>query len=267
MQYIAYLVFKIFAPNQNAENGRKIDVKFDMLKFEKQMSNLIDYSVGFLDGAQESKHFLLDRLGKGTIKALYKYIDTNAKLNPKSLQHVYEWYQVGSPNSRLFDLDYTVSNVGLSINSTFKQSRTLSEDATTPFYNKANIMENGIAVTVTPRGNNPLVFHDGGELVFVKAPITIENPGGIAVEGSYRNIFDLFFAKYFSQSFLNVGIGFGSKPHKNVVTINGHMYVLNPAIFSVLQDKALISNEQYNDANHEVFSRRGCTIFSYRKNT
>jgi hypothetical protein len=57
-------------------------------------------------------------------------------------------------------------------------------------------------VTVTPRGNNPLVFQDGGETVFTKAPVTIENPGGVAVEGSYRNIFDLFFAKYFSQSFL-----------------------------------------------------------------
>lgn len=179
-----------------------IEVKFDMLKFEKQMSNLIDYSVGFLDGAQESKHFLLDSLGKGTIKALYKYIDTNAKLNPKSLQHVYEWYQSGNHSSRLFSFSYNITSSGLSINSTFSQSRSIKNGSTTPFYDKANIMENGIPVVIKPKHSDVLVFEDNGETVFTKNPIVVNNPGGVDAQGSFQKIFDEFMQIYFKQSFL-----------------------------------------------------------------
>jgi hypothetical protein len=177
-------------------------VTTNLKKFESQMNNIVQYSVGFLDGIQGGKSAFLKNLGAGTVQALAMYIDVSAKGNPRALHHVYEWYQTGSPSARLFDLNYTVSNLGLSINSTFKQSRTLKEDSNQPFYNKANIMERGIPVTISPKKSSVLVFQEGGETIFTKNPITIRSPGGDEVKGSFEKTMDEFILRYFKQSFL-----------------------------------------------------------------
>jgi hypothetical protein len=62
-------------------------------------------------------------------------------------------------------------------------------------------MENGIPVTISPK-RKALVFEEGGETIFVSKPITINNPGGTAVEGAYERVFDTFFKSYFTQAFL-----------------------------------------------------------------
>ena len=171
-------------------------------QFETQINNIINYSFGFLDGVQKGKTLFLKNLGQGVIQAMGAYIDVSARGNPNALHHVYEWYKTGSPEARLFDLDYTVSNLGLSIKSTFRQSRTLKEDSNTPFYNKAKIMEEGIPVTITPKRSSVLVFDEGGKTIFTKKSITVRNPGGEYVQGSFENIMDEFMLKYFKQSFL-----------------------------------------------------------------
>jgi hypothetical protein len=171
-------------------------------KFQKEMNNIVNYSVGFLDGVKKGKTLFLKNLGAGVIEAMAAYIDVSARGNPNALHHVYEWYRTGSPNARLFDLQYTVSNLGLSINSTFRQSRTLQEDSNTPFYNKAKIMEEGIPVTITPKRSSVLVFNEAGKTVFTKNSVTVRNPGGEYVQGSFENIMDEFILKYFKQSFL-----------------------------------------------------------------
>ena len=177
-------------------------VTTNLKQFESQMNNIVKYSVGFLDGVQNGKSIFLKNLGLGTIQALAAYVDVSAKGNPRALHHVYEWYQTGSPSARLFDLDYTVSNLGLSINSTFKQSRTLREDSNEPFYNKASIMERGVPVTITPKKSSVLVFEEGGETIFTKNPITVRSPGGDEVRGSFEKTVDEFILRYFKQSFL-----------------------------------------------------------------
>jgi hypothetical protein len=177
-------------------------VTTNLKQFESQMNNIVKYSVGFLDGVQNGKSIFLKNLGLGTIQALAAYVDVSAKGNPRALHHVYEWYQTGSPSARLFDLDYTVSNLGLSINSTFKQSRTLREDSNEPFYNKASIMERGVPVTITPKKSSVLVFEEGGETIFTKNPITVRSPGGDEVHGSFEKTVDEFILRYFKQSFL-----------------------------------------------------------------
>lgn len=170
--------------------------------FEKQLMNIADYSLGFIDGVHKGKKVFLDNLGKATIFALGQYIDLEARSNRDALHHVYEWYQTGSPSARLFDIDYTVSKLGLSVSSTFKQSRTLKEDSNAPFYNKAKIMEEGIPVVIKPKANSVLRFYEGGETVFVKKPITVRNPGGEEVQGSFERVFDEFMQRYFTQGFL-----------------------------------------------------------------
>jgi hypothetical protein len=174
----------------------------NLKQFESQMNNIVKYSVGFLDGIERGKTVFLKNLGAGTIQALAAYVDVSAKGNPRALHHMYEWYQTGSPSARLFDLDYTVSNLGLSIRSTFKQSRTLKEDSNEPFYNKASIMEQGIPVTITPKRSSVLVFEEGGDTIFTKNPITVRSPGGEEVQGSFEKTVDEFISRYFKQSFL-----------------------------------------------------------------
>lgn len=177
-------------------------VSLDSRSLEKQLLNIVGYSLGFIDGANNGKKIFLNNLGKSVVFVLGQYIDVEARANSAALHHVYEWYRTGSPQARLFDLNYTVSNVGLSISSTFRQSKSVSRDSTEPFYNKAKIMESGIPVTITPRPGGALRFTDNGEEIFTKKPVTINSPGGEEVAGSYQKIFDQFMMFYFTQSFL-----------------------------------------------------------------
>jgi len=177
-------------------------VRTNTASFNKEMNNIVQYAFGFLDGVQKGKKVFLQNLGVGTIQAMAQYVDVSARGNPAALHHVYEWSQTGSPSARLFDINYTVSNLGLSINSTFRQSRTVRQDSHTPFYNKAKIMEEGIPVTIKPKRSSVLVFTEEGETVFTKSPIVVRNPGGDRVQGSFERTMDEFILRYFKQSFL-----------------------------------------------------------------
>lgn len=177
-------------------------VRTDDSKFMRDMDNIIKYSTGFLDGVSLGKNKFLENVGRETIEMLKDYIDVAARMSPGALHHIYEWNQVGSPSARLFDINYTVSGVGLSFSSTFSQSRSVKAGSNTPFYNKASIMEKGIPVTISPKKSGVLVFNDNGETIFTKSPVTVKNPGGAEVEGSYERTLESFFNNYFSQSFL-----------------------------------------------------------------
>lgn len=179
-----------------------ISVSFDMKQLEHDLTNILNYSTGFLEGVEKGKVRLLEGIAASTIEQLKEFIDSNARANPSALHHVYEWYQTGLASSRLFEITSASDANKISFNSAFSQSRSIQEGSTIPFFNKARIMEYGMSVTVTPRGNNPLVFQDNGETVFARAPITIDTPGGAEVQGAYQEVFDLFFSKYFTQSFL-----------------------------------------------------------------
>jgi hypothetical protein len=175
--------------------------KFDTRKFTKDMNRMMDYSIGFLDGAQLGKQELFKNLGFQTVELLKGYIDSNARVNPSILHHVYEWNKVGSPDGRLYDINYTVSNLGLSFNSSFRQSKTIQDGSREPFYDKARIMEEGIPVTIVPKQAQALRFTDNDEEVFTKTPVTVFNPGG-QTEEQFEQVFDNFFNKYFTQAFL-----------------------------------------------------------------
>lgn len=179
-------------------------VNFSINDFRRQLDNLVDYSVGFLEGAEYGKKIFLENLGKGTIEALKLYVDAMARSNPQMLHHVYEWNQIGSKNARLFDVSYSVSNIGLSIFSNFKQSQSVKNGSNVPFYNKAKIMEIGQTITIKPKNSKVLVFtNSDGESVFTKKKVTVKNPGGLYVQGSYEETFDNFMKFYFTQSFLS----------------------------------------------------------------
>lgn len=177
---------------------------FTSSQFKKEMNNIVDYSIGFLDGVQRGKTVFLKMLGLETVELMKEFIDSNARINPEMLHHVYEWYQTGSPSARLYDISYTTSNLGLSFRSSFSQSISVKNGSRTPFYNKARIMEEGIPVTIRPKVAQVLAFTDNGEEVFTRGPVQVLNPGGNAVEGGFEKVFDMFFNRYFSQAFLRV---------------------------------------------------------------
>ncbi len=177
---------------------------FTSNQFKKDMNNIIDYSIGFLDGVQRGKTVFLKTIGLETVEVMKEFIDSNARVNPEMLHHVYEWYQTGSPSARLYDISYTTSNLGLSFRSSFSQSVSVKNGSRTPFYNKARIMEDGIPVTIRPKTAQVLSFEENGETVFTKGPVEILNPGGTEVQGGFERVFDMFFNRYFSQAFLRV---------------------------------------------------------------
>jgi hypothetical protein len=180
-----------------------INASYNTKLFMEQMNNAMEYSLGFLDGIQKGKRGFLDNLGRSTVEAMKQFIDSMARVDPGMLQHVYEWSQSGSPSARLYDIDYTVSNVGLSFRSSFRQSTSVKAGSKTPFYDKARIMESGIPVRIKPRLVKVLAFNDNGEQVFTSKEILVSDPGGPEAQGGLERALDIFINQYFRQSFLN----------------------------------------------------------------
>ena len=177
-----------------------LNLQIDTKQFDKDMKNLIQYSLGFFEGVKQGLPAFYKNFGLSTIEALKQYIDANARLSPQLLHHVYEWNQTGSPDSRLFDIDIFPSANGISFVSSFRQSTSVKNGSNVPFYDKARIMEDGVPVTIVPK-NRVLAFEDNGEAVFTSKPVTVTNPGG-DVAGEYERVFRSFFTNYFAQSFL-----------------------------------------------------------------
>jgi hypothetical protein len=193
-----------------------ITVRVNQNKFVSDMNNIIQYSLGFIEGVHKGKSIFLNNIGMLTRELLEQFIDSNARSNPQMLHHVYEWYRTGSPDARLFDINYTVSNIGLSFYSDFKQSTSVKKGSRVPFYNKANIIENGIPVTIRPVRAQALVFEDDGETIFTRQPVEVANPGGTQAQGGFEKTLNLFFTKYFTQAFLKSS---GIKDHFKNPTI------------------------------------------------
>lgn len=192
-----------------------ITVRVNQNKFVSDINNIVQYSLGFIEGVHKGKSVFLNNIGSLTRELLEQFIDANARSNPQMLHHVYEWYRTGSPDARLFNINYTVSNLGLSFYSDFKQSTSVKKGSRVPFYNKANIIESGTPVTIRPVRAQALVFEDDGETIFTRQPVEVANPGGTQAQGGFEKTLNLFFTKYFTQAFLKSS---GIKDHfKNPV--------------------------------------------------
>lgn len=179
-----------------------LKVYMDSKKFEKEMKNIMNYSVGFLEGVQKGRTALHISLAPKIAELASQFIDVNARMSPELLHHIYEWEKVGSPEARLFDLDYTITNAGITFTSSLKQSTSIKNGSNVPFYSKAKIMEEGVAVTIKPKRANVLRFEIDGQEVYTSKEVVVENPGG-QTQGQFENVLNNFFGVYFRQSFLN----------------------------------------------------------------
>jgi hypothetical protein len=179
-----------------------LSVKVDSRKVNKILENATSYSYGFIDGVEASGVNFNDRLGEFTVQALYKYIDSKARVSPERLHHVYEWDMVGKPSGRLFDFTYRPYKKSIRFTGNFLQSSSISENSTEPFANKAKVMEDQIQIVVTPRDSEYLAFELDGEMVFTTNTIYIDHPGGDAVAGSFGKTVGDFFDNYFKLALL-----------------------------------------------------------------
>jgi len=170
-------------------------------RFKKEMDNIMSYSFGFLDGVQKGKTQLFNDLAPQIVELASQYIDSNARVTPELLHHVYEWTLTGSPKARLFDIDYTISPLGISFKSNLRQSTSIKEGSNVPFSDKAKIMEAGLPVTIKPKKANVLSFDIDGEQIFTSNPVVVTNLGG-ETKGQFEKVINEFFGVYFRQSFL-----------------------------------------------------------------
>lgn len=176
-------------------------ITFDTTDFNRNMNNLIKYTEGFVQGAQQGKPVAMAKIGAAAVEALKQFIDSMARSDPAALHHVYEWHRTGSPEARLFDISYVVTGMGLSLEANFRQSTSV-KSGQMPFYDKARIMEQGISVKIVPNRSNVLAFDIDGDKVFTAGPVSVSNPGGHEVQGSFERVFDMFVNQYFTQAFL-----------------------------------------------------------------
>lgn len=179
-----------------------INVTFDNTMFSKKMKNVVLYSDGFFEGAENNLTIFNENLGNFIKKALGEYIDSKARMNPEQLHHVYEWNKVGVKTARLFDFDVFVNRSLITISGRFINSSSNPPGGNDPFINKAYIMENKIAVTIAPKNASVLVFEDDEETVFTTNSVYIANPGGDEVAGSFGVCFEEFFDNYLTSGLL-----------------------------------------------------------------
>jgi hypothetical protein len=123
-----------------------------------------------------------------------QYIDSRARQNPSAYHHVYEFDKTGNPSARLFNAVISNTSDGSAIiNYSFTPAKEPNREGF-PFPNKAEIMEAGQTVIVTPKKAEYLRYElEDGRFVTSKKSV-INNPGGTQVRGSFESTFRGFIA-------------------------------------------------------------------------
>jgi hypothetical protein len=137
------------------------------------------------------------------------YLDSQARVNPKSLHHVYEWNKTGNSGARLFKLN-VINSSGLSfqIGSKFLLSKSSVPNSLGKkryiFSAKASIMEAGMPLVIRPRSAERLVFETSTGVVYMPkgASVTVTRPGG----GKATGRFQIAYARFFTGNLVNLSI-------------------------------------------------------------
>lgn len=174
-------------------------IDIDTTEVVRILKNTIEYNNGFVAGTQQGLQALLQKIGATVVEAIGIFIDRMAAGNPSALHHIYEWGSVGG--ARLFNFDYAVGGNTITFSGQTTQSGSIAPTADRPFYNKADVMETGQGVSISPYGE-ALVFDPGGGTVFVGRTVFVANPGGGGTVGQFQRVTDQFFTQYVTQTFL-----------------------------------------------------------------
>lgn len=179
-----------------------ITAKINTKDINKMLNNLIKYSDGFITETKAQQGYVNRKVANTSVNAFYQYLDGVARMHPGMLHHIYEWGEVGNPTARLVDLGVVSSGRGSTVTAEFLQSQTTKDGSSEPFYNKAQIMEEGIPVVIKEKEAQALFFEIDGVEYFRMGPITVLNPGGAETRGSFVEVFKEFYNNYLSQVYL-----------------------------------------------------------------
>ena len=208
-----------------------------------QISAFLYYEANVMGNLTKNKQF--QSLFKKTIfsqieKDFGEYIDTNARVRPRSLHHVYEWNKTGIKEARLFKLNKLDTN-GLSfqISYEFKLSKTSvpiknkKQKKKYIFATKASIMEAGIPLVIHPKGSERLVFELDGIPIFMPkgASVTVRRPGG----ASSTHQFSLAYGRFFGGQLVN-----------NSIKSSGFQNIFNSRVSKALKAPIEIKKVQYS---------------------
>ena len=134
-----------------------------------------------------------------------EYIDSRARQNPSAYHHVYEFDKTGNSSARLFNA--VISNTGdgsAVINYSFTPAKEPNREGF-PFPNKAEIMEAGQTVIVTPKRARYLRYElEDGRFVTLEKSV-IRNPGGAEVKGSFQSTFQTFMSTQANTLLVRLG--------------------------------------------------------------
>jgi len=182
-----------------------------------------------------------------------EFIDSQARIKPKSLHHVYEWNKAGDPGSRLFKLNkFNTEGLSFSMTYEFLPSKSFASaegNRRHVFVNKASVMEAGMPLKIAPRHSKRLVFETNGYTVFMPegASVMVRRPGGAGV----KNSFMMTYSRFFKSNLVNASIkksGFQqmfnrsmSRALKLPADIKTVKYSFNPNTISIQADAALSS--------------------------
>ena len=129
-----------------------------------------------------------------------QYVDAKARTSPKSFHHVYEWGKSGDTEARLFKIN-RISDIGLgfTLNYNLLDSKSFVPSKNSNhryvFVKKAEVMESGKTVIISPRNSERLVFEINGYMVFMPKgeSVTVTKPGGVATKNSFLFAYKHFF--------------------------------------------------------------------------
>lgn len=137
------------------------------------------------------------------------FVDSQARTNPKTLHHVYEWKKTGTPSARLFDLKIGgTEGLSFKIASEFKPSKSMVPtnfgNSRHVFSAKASVMEAGNPLVIRPRNAERLVFEMDGVVIRMPkgASVTVKRPGGGKATGRYK----IAHARFFTGNLVNISI-------------------------------------------------------------
>ena len=177
-----------------------------------QISAVLYYQANVLGSLTQSKVFkekFKTIVFTQIMKDFGNYVDAMARTKPKSFHHVYEWGRAGEVSSRLFTLESKDGEgTSFSIGYTFKPSSSLVPNPSGKrrhvFINKAQIMENGNPLIISPRSAERLVFDANGHKVFMPKgkSVFVKNPGGTSV----KNQFQMAYRKFFTGQLVKLSI-------------------------------------------------------------
>lgn len=242
---------RLMAENKNNKNIKDSNVA-QISAFLYYQANVIAKLEGNKAFQSKFKTIIFNQIEKD----FGAYIDSQARVKPKSLHHVYEWRLLGSPEGRLFKLK-PLSSEGLSlkIDSEFLMSKTLvpykkrKGSKRYKFENKAEVMESGMPVVIRPKASKRLVFEIDGLTVFMPkgASVTVASPGGRGSNHQYR----IAHARFFTGQLVNESI-----------KKSGFQNVFNGSIGKALSVPANIKRVQYSFSANSIRSQADSALTS-----